>query len=110
MCMKGIGIRQKRIVLAFLLCLFGCFFYSSCGLETIVVVVEPVTSYGNSLYSSTDPSYWFCDFVTREYENIDLPGADFVGTEVYYKIYNNYWGHLFSFLEYASGLETGGLL
>ncbi len=88
--MKGTKKLQKQNILIFFFCMFGCFFCCGCGLETIVIVQPPITSNGSSLYSTTDPLSWFCDFVTEEEKNDSLPGADFIGTEVYYRIYKNY--------------------
>ena len=81
---------QVKNVFAMILCVFGCFFCTTCGLETIVIVAPPVTSYGTSLYSTVEPNKWYCDFVSSERNNGSLVGASFIGTEVYYKIYNNY--------------------
>jgi len=82
------NILKNSLLLFF--CMVGCFFLFGCGLETVVVIEAPTTNYGSSIYSTTDALYWYCDFVTREIDNNELAGATFIGTEVYYKIYNNY--------------------
>lgn len=82
------NILKNSLLLFF--CMVGCFFLFGCGLETVVVIEPPITNYGSSIYSTKDPLNWYCDFVTREIDNGELTGATFIGTEVYYKIYNNY--------------------
>lgn len=73
----------------FFLMAVGCLFFgSSCGIEEVIVVEEPTVTYHDPLYSDSDNSYFYCDFSTNDSENEDL-GDAFLGTEVYYKIYNN---------------------
>lgn len=62
----------------------GALFFS-CGLEEIITVNAPETTYIDTLYSSNEPLSWYCSFATEEGGQPD----SFVGTEVYYKIYNN---------------------
>lgn len=70
------------------LCLFlvAGFFLPSCGLQEIITINPPVSSFNSSLYSSSDYTNWYCDFYTNEENQSD----SFNGTEIYYKIYNNY--------------------
>jgi len=58
----------------------------SCGLDDIVNVKAPTVTYSNPLYSSDDYLTWYCAFATKE----DEQPESFIGTEIYYKIYNNY--------------------
>lgn len=63
-----------------------CLFFSgSCGLEEVVVVDEPTVTYNDPLYTGTDYTNFYFEFQTKEEDNQDT----FIGTEVYYKIYNN---------------------
>lgn len=86
--------KQTASRLAYILFLFtaACclFVYTSCGLEVVVVVDEPTVTYNEPLYSNTDYSTYYCDFLTNETSsnNKEL-GDSFIGTEVYYKIYNS---------------------
>lgn len=70
----------------FFLMAVGCLFFGgSCGLEEVVVVEEPTVTYNEPLYSNGDSTYFYCDFLTKESGQLN----SFIGTEVYYKIYNN---------------------
>lgn len=62
------------------------FFLFSCGIQEIINVDPPVTSYNSSLYSGVNFTDWYCEFATKETGQT----SSFSGTEVYYKIYNNY--------------------
>ena len=70
--------------------LFSAIFFSSCGLDTIITIAEPTVTYNLSYYSTEDYSDWYCEFLTEENANSNLADGNFLGTEVYYKIYNNY--------------------
>ncbi|MBR1404757.1 MAG: hypothetical protein IJ558_11360 [Treponema sp.] len=59
-------------------------FLSSCGLEEVIVVDEPTVTYNDPLYSSTEYLTWYHSFKTS-----NDSGDSFIGTDVYYKIYNN---------------------
>ncbi|MDE5897739.1 MAG: hypothetical protein K2H09_00505 [Treponemataceae bacterium] len=72
----------------------GClFFFTTCGLDNYYYMYAPVRTYNDPTYiSEYDKSYF--EFSTnetgmREYVNSDAEFA-FLGTAVYYKIYNNY--------------------
>lgn len=82
--MKHAGTMREKSILLFLCALAGMF-VSSCGLEEVITVEEPVTTYNNPLYSSTDYLTWYCNFKTSS-----DTGDYFTGTDIYYKIYNNY--------------------
>lgn len=62
-------------------------FFMSCGLEETIKVEPPVKTVSTPLYSDTDYSNRYCGFVTVEEKNSEI---EFTGTEIYYKIYNNY--------------------
>ena len=69
--------------------------FSGCGLDEYYVVEGPVTSNHTPSVSDTkslgyDMRYF--DFITRDSDNAALSGSGFnyLGTAVYYKIYNNY--------------------
>ena len=83
--MKDAGFMQKNLFLL-ILCITAGIFVSSCGLETIISVNEPVSVYNAPLYSSDDYLTWYSEFATNETGQDDA----FLGTEIYYKIYNNY--------------------
>ncbi len=107
MYMKSIRNIQKIELCAILFCIFGCFFYSSCGLETIVIVAPPTNIFNSQNIStpSDDYNYWYCDFETAESKNDSLSGADFIGTEIYYRIYKNF-ATLTSHKNSISGVNT----
>lgn len=80
-----VGFRSAaRIFFAGFLAVAEALFFS-CGLEEIITVNEPKTTYIDPLYNSNEPLSWYCSFATEEGGQPD----SFVGTEVYYKIYNN---------------------
>lgn len=70
----------------FFLTVFCCLFFQiSCGLEEVIVVEAPTVTYNDPLYSDSDYTNYYCSFLTKESSQPD----SFLGTEVYYKIYNN---------------------
>lgn len=77
----------------FFICLFLC---SGCGLEEYYVVEGPTQRQTNPTVTSSgdaaayDAAYF--DFYTNDEENLKSAEGDFkyMGTAVYYKIYNNY--------------------
>jgi hypothetical protein len=69
--------------------------FSGCGLDEYYVVEAPFTIYNIpsvTSSTSTDYSVKYFDFQTNDSGNADLSssGFDYLGTAVYYKIYNNY--------------------
>lgn len=66
-------------------CFFPCSFLFSCGLEEVTAVNAPAVTYHYPSYSSNDYTTYYCDFLTKETSQTD----SFIGTEIYYKIYNN---------------------
>lgn len=83
--------------LNFLFMCFFCFNNVSCGLDTYIVMEEPLDGIGpvnNIQYSNIDKTSNYFEFVTHEsdYTEDDILGKSefkFLGTEVYYKIYSN---------------------
>ncbi len=64
---------------------------SSCGLETYYYLDPPETVH-EAIYSSSDPLQFYFSFRTTEGgdNNVDQGTFQFLGTYIYYKIYNNY--------------------
>lgn len=83
--MKNAGSMQKNSVVL-ILCIIAGIFVSSCGLEEVIILTEPTVTDNNPLYSSDEPTNWWFGFKTAENDQPD----EFIGTEVYYKIYSNY--------------------
>jgi hypothetical protein len=73
----------------------GLFCLTSCGLDEYYILEPPTVAYNTSYYSTADYTKWFYEFKTNETANSDYyaskkAGFVFLGTEIYYKIYNNY--------------------
>ncbi|MCR5725074.1 MAG: hypothetical protein K6G80_08320 [Treponema sp.] len=69
--------------------LFSGAFFVSCGLDVVYALDEPTQTYNLPTYQTENESDCFVDFRTVESSN----GSDsfiFLGTAIYYKIYNNY--------------------
>ena len=81
--MNKAGVMRKNLLTLFF-CMIAGIFVSSCGLEEVITVTEPTVTHNNPLYSSSDPESWYFNFKTSGDD-----GDNFVGTGVYYKIYNN---------------------
>ena len=84
---------KKNNIFSLSACLF-VFLFLSCGLDTFYVMDPPITDH-TAVYSSTDYATNYFLFRTSETtsHNKDYNGSagfKFLGTEVYYKIYNNY--------------------
>lgn len=80
----------KKLKTAFFL--FAMLFVS-CGLDTFYYLEPPKTDGHTTKYTSTDrPQLYFSFLTNEEGDNSDYGSSDFsfIGTEVYYKIYNNY--------------------
>lgn len=60
-------------------------FFVSCGLEEIITVNAPTTRYSDPRYDGNDYLNYYVSFAVNESGQPDT----FIGTEVYYKIYNN---------------------
>lgn len=70
----------------------------TCGLDTFYYLDPPVTDGHTAYYTASDPLTLYFSFITNEESSLGdnylffESGSDFsfLGTEVYYKIYNNY--------------------
>lgn len=69
----------------FVVCLI--LFNISCGLDTFYVIGEPINTSQMPQYNSIEPKDRYFEFQTNE---VDVPGLNFIGTDVYYKIYDKY--------------------
>ena len=74
---------QKNLYFS-VLCIFTGIFLSSCGLEEVLTVEEPTITYNDPSYEFGDSTKWYFSFKTSA-----DGGENFIGTDVYYKIYNN---------------------
>ncbi len=83
---------MKRATLkAFLIHLIivcGGFLFFSCGLDTYIVMDSPISVGYEANYESIDAANHYFQFTTNETGGYPS-GFNFLGTEVYYKIYNN---------------------
>ena len=70
-------------------CLPAGLLFLSCGLDVIYSVDAPITTYHYPTYSSSDESSNYFDFRTVETSNNESSDFVFLGTAVYYKIYNS---------------------
>lgn len=87
--MKSAGIFNtiKTIFLYF----FFCALFMSCGLDTIISIEPPTIRDNSPTYSTEEYAVLYIDFQTNESSsNQNIEGGSFLGTEVYYKIFNNY--------------------
>lgn len=82
--MKNAGIMLKNWI-TLTLCMIAGIFVFSCGLEEVLIVPDPTVTYNNPLYSSDDSLTWYFSFKT-----VSDSDKNFIGTDVYYKIYNDY--------------------
>jgi len=83
---------MQRIKLLFSIILICCgsgVFFASCGLDTVLTVEPPIITHNKINYESIEYATYYCGFKTRESENQTLEGGDFIGTEVFYRIYSN---------------------
>ena len=83
--MKRVGFLRKNYTHLFL-CVISGFFLSSCGLEVVLSLDAPTVTQNDPLYSGSEYLNWYSAFTTEERNQPD----EFMGTEIYYKIYNNY--------------------
>lgn len=89
--MNKAGKKWKRVAGAVVLSV-SCFFLLltlSCGLDTYPYLYAPSTVH-QADYSFSDYLANYFSFYTADSKNNDLTAVTFKGTEVYYKIFNNY--------------------
>lgn len=88
--MKNIGALAQGFFLAFV-CSVGVFF-AACGMDSVIYVDAPTNTANYPTYSSADETTHYFDFYTKEMTSSEETeaSASYLGTGVYYKIYNNY--------------------
>lgn len=77
----------NKIVKMFVLCVYLFLFNTACGLDTFYIIDAPEKIHYQPLYNNTDYSSKYFEFYTKSNNNIE--GFIFLGTEVYYKIYDS---------------------
>ena len=82
--MKDAGIVMRKNCLIVFFCIIAGIIFSSCGLEEVLTVEEPALTYNNPRYDSHEWANWYFNFKTSSDS-----GSNFIGTDVYYKIYNS---------------------
>ena len=82
-CMKSFHITGRKAFSLFFVLLET--FFISCGLEEIITVNPPTLRLNDPIYSNADFLKDYVSFAVNESNQPDT----FIGTEVYYKIYNN---------------------
>ncbi|HAH61803.1 MAG TPA: hypothetical protein DCL73_06870 [Treponema sp.] len=88
---KGSKIRRKYSIDTLLSLSVCCLlFFSGCGLDEYYVVAAPYLIYNQPTYSTTDFSQKYFDFYTNDTGQTTSSDFDYLGTAVYYKIFNNY--------------------
>lgn len=75
-------------------CLWSCLFFAACGLDQFYLLEEPTVTYNTVYYSTDDYMRWYVEFLTNETANSEYYPAKknaftFLGTEIYYKIYDS---------------------
>jgi hypothetical protein len=81
--------RKYYIYILLSLCLCCLLFFSGCGLDEYYVVEAPYLNENNPTKDSLFDSRYF-DFYTNDANNSSASSFKYLGTAVYYKIYNNY--------------------
>ena len=82
---KAYNVIKNIFVVLSLVCLF--IFNTGCGLDTFYVISAPVNVVHQPYYTDTDHAERYFSFWTNE--ETDIAGFVFLGTDVYYKIYNS---------------------
>lgn len=82
---KAYNTIKYLILLSVVMCLF--IFNTGCGLDTFYIIEAPQSIIHSPIYNSIDASDRYFEFWTNE--SNDMEGFTFLGTEVYYKIYNS---------------------
>jgi hypothetical protein len=93
--MWGKSTIEKKVFYLVLISFCSCLVsFSGCGLTEYYTLDAPTVTYNSPSYTTTDYTAKYFDFLTRESGMTDYlsSSSDFVflGTAVYYKIYNNY--------------------
>jgi len=91
--MSGGSVRRKYHLYELFSLALCCLCFFGCGLETIYALDEPMLLH-SSTYSTVQFEEKYFEFETNEVKNsdplINPPPFKFLGTDVYYKIYNRY--------------------
>lgn len=88
---KGGKTRKKNSINTLLFLSVCCLlFFSGCGLDEYYVVAAPYLIYNQPTYSTSDYAEKYFDFYTYDTGQTTSSDFDYLGTAVYYKIYNNY--------------------
>ncbi len=69
------------------ICLLSGAFFHSCGLEEVYYLEKPLEKDTAITLENTDDIKWFCSFRTNNAGNSGV--GSFLGTDVYYRIYNS---------------------
>ena len=89
----GGGVRRKYHLYELFSLAVCCLCFFGCGLETTYALDEPMLLH-SSIYSTIQPEEKYFEFLTNEVDNsnplINPPPFKFLGTAVYYRIYNRY--------------------
>lgn len=80
--------KKNQILLITLIIVYFFLFLSTCGLDTFYVINSPTETIKTPNYVSEEYSDKVFTFYTNE-NNSDLGSFTFLGTDVYYKIYNS---------------------
>ncbi|MGN0739199.1 MAG: hypothetical protein ACI4LX_03420 [Treponema sp.] len=83
------GIKTNILFSKWLL-IFFLFTFQACGLDTFYNLEPPVNIIHKPLYNTADHAQMYFDFYTNDAANKALSGFNYLGTAVYYRIYNNY--------------------
>ena len=90
---RGGGVRRKYHLYELFSLAACCLCFFGCGLETIYALDEPMLLH-SSTYSTVQFEEKYFEFETNEVKNsdplINPPPFKFLGTDVYYKIYNRH--------------------
>ncbi len=81
--------------------------FAGCGLDTFYEIIEPRTGYSQPSYDNQSQDQQYFQFQTREANQPDT--IKFLGTEVYYKIYNKTSSEYSSIMSAASSDSSSNL-
>lgn len=89
----------KSWFVKFCMCILGILFFSGCGLDEFYILeapsAEPHSNYSSSKGMTDDFTEWYFELKTNDIKNKDYWASEkanfvYLGTEVLYRIYNNY--------------------
>lgn len=79
---------RKKAVRCFIFFSACLLLFSSCGLDVVYYLDTPSSTHNTPEYTTAFDNRYF-EFTTNDRGNSGLEGFDYLGTAVYYKIYNN---------------------